>query len=85
MHDWRVLRYSRFRSIRLSRCKARHIPTNSNVKRVYMKKKAPKIDKVMKEYSKGDLHSGSKKGPVVKSKAQALAIAYSEAKKAKKK
>jgi len=40
-----------------------------------------KISKVMKEYSKGDLHSGSKKGPVVTNKAQALAIGYSEAKK----
>ena len=39
---------------------------------------------VMKEYKQGDLHSGSKKGPVVKSHAQALAIALSEAKKDKK-
>lgn len=48
-------------------------------------KKEKKIKKVMKEYSKGELHSGSKKGPVVKSKAQALAIGYSEARKGKKK
>ena len=46
-----------------------------------MKKKEKKIEKVMKEYAKGELHSGSKKGPVVKNKAQALAIGYSEAKK----
>jgi hypothetical protein len=46
-------------------------------------KEERKIKKVMKEYSKGDLHSGSKKGPVVKDKAQALAIGYSEAKKGK--
>ncbi len=46
--------------------------------------KQKKIHKVMKEYSEGKLHSGSKKGPVVKSKAQALAIGYSEAKKGKK-
>lgn len=39
-----------------------------------------KVGKVMREYSKGELHSRSKKGPVVKSKAQALAIGYSEAK-----
>lgn len=46
------------------------------------KKKKGKIAKVMKEFSEKKLHSGSKKGPEVKSKAQALAIGYSEAKKA---
>ena len=44
-----------------------------------------KIAKVMREYKSGKLHSGSKKGPVVKSKKQAIAIALSEAKMAKKK
>lgn len=43
-----------------------------------------KIKKVMKEFGKGELHSGSKKGPVVKKPKQALAIAYSEARKGKK-
>jgi hypothetical protein len=43
-----------------------------------------KIAKVYHEYKSGTLHSG-KKGPVVKSKDQAIAIALSEAKKAKKK
>lgn len=38
-----------------------------------------KISKVMREYDKGELHSGSKKGPVVKSRKQAIAIAMSEA------
>lgn len=38
-----------------------------------------KVAKVMREYSKGKLHSGSKKGPVVKSRRQALAIALSSA------
>jgi len=38
-----------------------------------------KISKVMKEYGAGMLHSGSKKGPVVKSQKQAVAIALSEA------
>jgi len=33
----------------------------------------------MREYDKGELHSGSKKGPVVKSRKQAIAIAMSEA------
>lgn len=34
----------------------------------------------MKEYSEGKLHSGSKKGPVVGNRKQAVAIALSEAK-----
>jgi len=48
-----------------------------------MKAKAPKmakIGKVLHEYKAGKLHSGSKKGPVVTSRKQALAIAMSEAK-----
>lgn len=44
-----------------------------------------KVEKVMKEYGEGKLHSGSKKGPVVKSKKQAVAIAMSEAGMSKKK
>ncbi len=43
-----------------------------------------KITKVMHEYKEGDLHSGSKKGPKVKSRKQAVAIALSEARKGKK-
>ncbi len=42
-----------------------------------------KISKVMREYKEGTLHSG-KKGPVVKSKDQAIAIAISESKRKKK-
>jgi hypothetical protein len=38
-----------------------------------------KVSKVMREYGKGELYSGSKKGPVVKSRKQAIAIAMSEA------
>lgn len=46
--------------------------------------KTDKIKKVMKEYSAGKLHSGSKKGPMVKSRKQAVAIAMSESGKARK-
>ena len=42
-----------------------------------------KMKKVMGEYKEGTLHSG-KGGPVVKSRQQAIAIAMSEANKAKK-
>jgi len=44
-----------------------------------------KVGKVMGEYKAGDLHSGSKSGPVVKSRKQAVAIGMSEARKAAKK
>ena len=42
-------------------------------------KKAAKVQKVMHEFKTGTLHTGSKKGPVVKSRKQAIAIAMSEA------
>lgn len=38
---------------------------------------------VMKKFGKGKLHSGSKKGPIVRDPKQALAIQYSEKKKEK--
>jgi hypothetical protein len=38
-----------------------------------------KVGKVMGEFKRGKLRSGSKSGPVVKSPTQALAIAMSEA------
>ena len=38
-----------------------------------------KVGKVMREFKTGTLHSGSKKGPVVKNRKQAVAIALSEA------
>ena len=40
---------------------------------------AKKVTRVMREYKKGKLHSGSKRGPLVKSRKQAVAIAMSEA------
>ena len=52
----------------------------ANYQGVAMKKAAgmKKIGKVLHEYKTGTLHSG-KKGPVVKSRKQAIAIALSEA------
>ena len=47
--------------------------------------KKAKVAKVMKEFKSGTLNSGSKKGPVVKGKKQAIAIALSQAKMTKKK
>jgi hypothetical protein len=38
-----------------------------------------KISSAYKEFKAGKMHSGSKSGPVVKSKAQGLAIALSSA------
>lgn len=43
-----------------------------------------KFEKVLKEFKGGKLHSGSKKGPKVKSRKQALAIAFSEDRRADK-
>lgn len=48
-------------------------------------KEPRKVKKVMNEFKKGELHSGSKSGPVVTNPKQAVAIGYSEARKAKKK
>ena len=44
-----------------------------------------KVRKVMHEFKEGSLHSGSKSGPKVRSRKQAVAIALSEARKGKKK
>jgi hypothetical protein len=43
-----------------------------------------KVSKVMHEWGKGKLHSGSKHGPEVTNQKQAVAIAFSEARKGKK-
>lgn len=48
-------------------------------------KERAKVKKVMGEFKEGELHSGSKTGPKVTSRKQAVAIAMSEAKKVKKK
>lgn len=57
------------------------------VNRVKKKETKPqkKIHKIMKEFSEGKLHSGFKKGPIVKNKDQAIAIAMHESRQSKKK
>ncbi len=54
------------------------------VKKTYAKgpKARKKIHKVMEEFSEGKLRSGSKKGPKVTSRKQAIAISLQEARKA---
>lgn len=66
-------------------------PMSHAKKKVHKKAKTPryksvpkakrKIEKVMHEFKEKTLHSGSKKGPEVTNKRQALAIALSEARK----
>ena len=48
------------------------------------KKPKSKVHKVMREFKEGKLHSGSKHGPKVKSRKQAIAIALSEQRRKKK-
>jgi hypothetical protein len=43
--------------------------------------RSAKFHKVMREFKEGKLHSGSKHGPVVTSREQALAIAFAEERK----
>jgi Family of unknown function (DUF6496) len=43
--------------------------------------KKGKIEKVMHEFKHGELHAGSKTGPMVKNRKQAIAIAMNEARK----
>ena len=48
-------------------------------KKLYSKKAEKKMTKVYHEFGKGELHSGSKEGPIVTNPKQASAIAISEA------
>ena len=66
---------------------APNLPGSTMMKKggVVSKKGAYKVAKVMGEFQKGKLHSGSKTGPKVSTKKQAVAIALSEARKAGKK
>lgn len=43
---------------------------------------AKKIKKVMHEFKTGTLHSGSKTGPIIKNRRQAVAVALAESRKA---
>jgi hypothetical protein len=45
--------------------------------------KKGKIEKTLHEFKAGTLHSGSKKGPKVKNRKQAIAIALSQARKSR--
>jgi hypothetical protein len=45
-------------------------------------KSKAKIKKTMGEFKRGDLHSGSKQGPKVKDRKQAVAIALNQAREA---
>lgn len=48
-------------------------------KKCSKKKKQAKIEKIMHEFKEGELKSGSKKGPKVTNKKQAIAIALDSA------
>ena len=61
---------------------SKEIATSSKTKR---KKRRSKVPIVMKEFKAGTLNSGNKKGPKVTSRKQAVAIALSEERKARKK
>lgn len=58
---------------------------NKRGKSKYASSKAgmKKVHKVMKEFKEDELHSGSKKGPKVKSRKQAIAIALNSARRMK--
>lgn len=59
------------------------MPIIANPKTKAQKKAVVKQE--MHEFKHGTLHSGSTKGPVVKNRKQAIAIAMSQSKQAKKK
>ncbi len=56
----------------------------TGMKKGGMTKMEKKVGKVMGEFKSGELHSGSKSGPVVKNRKQAIAIGLSEGRNASK-
>lgn len=65
----------------------RRLPASYGLQVATMKKKTKAdkaVSKVMRKYKAGTLNSGSEKGPKVKSRKQAIAIALSEAERASK-
>jgi len=65
--------------------KASKAPKKSKSHEKKESKGEKKFERVMREYKEGKLHVGSKKGPKAKDKKQALAIAFSEKRRANKK
>lgn len=65
------------RSTTTKRASTKKSSTKANTKTTGKRK----VEKVMREYKHGALHSGSKSGPAVKNRKQAVAIALSEARK----
>lgn len=61
-------------------CKDKPMPKETMPKRKSIVEK--KMSKVGEEFKAGKLHSGSKKGPIVKSRDQMVAIGLSESRKA---
>lgn len=59
--------------------KAEHKAVKKLAKLEKAGKKQKKVEKVMHEFKEHELHSGSKKGPVVNNPKQAIAIALHEA------
>ena len=62
-----------------------HYDSRPGKMKVKSKMGKDKIEETLHEWKEGQLKSGSKKGPVVRSRKQALAIALSKARKARKK
>ena len=56
--------------------------TNMSPEKIYELRVGKKFKKSMREYGKGELHSGSKNGPIVDNWRQAVAISASQQRKA---
>lgn len=65
--------------------RAMHASAKDKPMKKEMKKGKRKFKKVMEEFKEGELHSGSKMGKLVTNPKQAVAIAYSEKRRANKK